>query len=108
MRCYLSFSNKDVFKGMALLEEKTIPPTEEAAPQSIRPPPASTPEEEATMEVAMEHTMEKRPLNKFPGWEKVLHPSRPMVAVGQIPPLLRGPRPRPSSWSLGEGLVQVP
>ena len=35
---------------------------------------------------------EKRPPNKFPGWEKVLCPSRPIVATGQIPPPSRSPR----------------
>ena len=31
-----------------------------------------------------------------------------MVATGQIPPLSTGPRLRPHSWSLGEGMVQTP
>ena len=79
MKCYLSFSDKDVFKGVAL-------------PESTQPIPAGTPVKEATMDMTMEPTAEKRPLNKFPGWEKVLHPSRPVVPTGQIPPLLKGPR----------------
>ena len=89
MRCYLSFSNLDVFKGVALLEEKSTIQTEEADPQSTRSTPASTPEEEATMRMAREPTVEKRNPNKFPGWEKVLHPSEPVVAAGQIPPIKR-------------------
>ena len=103
MRCYLSFYDEDVFKGMALPEETSVPQAEEAAPQSVRSTPAGTPEEEATMGMAMEPAMEKRPPNKFPGWEKVLHTSRPMVAAMQIPPPLKGPRLRPCSWSLGKG-----
>ena len=74
MRCYLSFSDEDVFEGMALLEETSIPPTKEAAPQSIRSTLAGTPVEEPTMK--------KRPSNQFPGWEKVLCPSQPMMAAG--------------------------
>ena len=40
---------------------------------------------EATADTTMEPAVEKRSLNKFPGWEQVLHPSRPIVATGQIP-----------------------
>ena len=64
------------------------------------------PVKEATMDIAMKSTVQKRPPNQFSGWEKVLHLSRPVVATGQIPPLSRGPKPRPHSWSLGERLVQ--
>ena len=85
MRCYLYFSDEDAFKGIGLPEETSIPLTEEATPQSAKSIPASTHVKKATAETAMEPTMEKRPLNKFPRWEKVLHPSRPMVAAGQIP-----------------------
>ena len=38
----------------------------------------------------------------------MLHPSRPVVTARQIPPLSRGPRQRPHSQSLGDGLVQIP
>ena len=69
---------------------------------------ANTPVTEATVNTTLEPTVEKRPLNKFPGWEQVLHPSRPVVATGQIPPLSRSPRQRPCSRSLGEGLVWMP
>ena len=55
--------------------------------------------------MAMEPAAEKRPLNKFPDWEKVLHSSRHVVAAGQIPLLSRGPRLRPYSWSLRGGMV---
>ena len=56
-----------MFKGVALLEEMSAIPTEEANPQSIRTTPALTPEEEATTEMAEEPAVEKRPLNRFPG-----------------------------------------
>ena len=49
--------------------------------------------------------MEKKPPNQFPGWEKVLHPSRPVVATGHIPPLSTGVKWGPHSWSLRERLV---
>ena len=85
-----------------------INPPKEATPESAQPTLANTPVKEATIDMTMEPAAEKRPLNKFPGWEKVLHPSRPIVTARQIPPSLRGLRWRPHSWSLGEGLVWIP
>ena len=87
---------------MALLEEKSAKPTKEADPQSTRTTPVSTPEEEATAGMAKESIVEKRPPIKFLGWEKVLHPSQPVVATGQIPHLLKGLR------LMEERLVQIP
>ena len=75
MRCYLSFSDEKVFKGMALPEEASAKPTKKADPQSARTTPVSAPEEEATVGMAKESIAEKRPPIKFLGWEKVLHPS---------------------------------
>ena len=92
MECYLSFSNEDVVKGIALPEEiPTISP-KEVTPQSAQPTPAGTSVKEATIDMTMEPAIEKRSPNKFPGCEKVLHPSRPIVTAGQICPLSRGPR----------------
>ena len=108
MECYLSFSNEDVFKGVALQEETPIIPSEEVTPQSTQPTPASTPMKKATKDTTMEPTVEKRPLNQFPGWEKVLHPSRPIVTARETPPLSRGMKQRPHSQSSGGGLVQQP
>ena len=107
MRCYLSFAKEDMFKGVALLEETSTIQMEEADPQSARSTPANTLEVEATVGMAREPTVEKRPPIKFPGWEKVLHPSQPMVAAGQIPPPSRDPRLRPSvgnCWAVGSAL----
>ena len=98
MRCYLSFSDEEVFKGMILPKEMSTISTEEANPQNAGTTPAGNPEEEATMGMAREPAAEKRPPNKFLGWEKVLHPSQPMVAARQIPHPLRGPRPRFGNW----------
>ena len=103
MSCYLTFSNEDVFKGIAPPEETSIIPPEEVTPQSTQPTPAGALVKEATMEP----TVEKRPPNKFPGWKKVLHASRPVVTARHIPPLSRGSRWRPHSQSMGEGLVWI-
>ena len=92
MECYLSFSDKDMFKGVAPPQETSVIPPEKVNPQSTQPTPASTPMKEAAMDMTMEPAAEKMPPNKFPGWEKVLCPSRPVVAAREIPPLSRGPR----------------
>ena len=105
MKCFISFSDEDVFNGIALPEEPPIIPPEEATPESAQPTLADPPVKEATMDITMEPTAEKKPPNQFTGGEKVLHPSRPIFAAGQIPPLLRGPRQRPHSQSLGGRLV---
>ena len=89
MECYLSFSDEDVFKGVAGQEETLIIPTKEVTPQSTQPTPAGTPLKKATKDMTMEPTTEKRPLSQFPGWKKVLHPSRPVVAARETPPLSR-------------------
>ena len=88
MKCYISFSDEDVFDGMALLEEIHVVTAEEATIKSTMPTLADPPAADVTLGL----TEEKRPLNKFPGWEKVLCPSRPIVATGQIPPPSRSPR----------------
>ena len=104
MKCYLSFSDEDVFHGVALPEETPIIPPKEVMPQSTQPVPAITPVKKAAMEPAAK----KRPPNQFPGWEKVLHPSRPIVTTGETLPLSRGMKQRPHSQSPGGGLVWQP
>ena len=83
MRCYLSFSDEEVFEGMTPLEEMSASPGEKAEPHSMATTPAIAPEVETTPKTAGELTAERRS-PKFPSWEKVLHPSQPVVAVGQI------------------------
>ena len=104
LRYYLSFSDKEVFKGVFPPEETSTIPTEEANPQSTGTTPVSNPEEEATVGVTREPTTERRsPI--FRGWEKVLHLSQPMVAAGQIPHLSRFPRLRFCNWE--EKFIQI-
>ena len=103
MKCYVSFSDKDVFSGMALPEKSPMTPPKEATPKDAQPAPANSPVKKAIMDVTMEPIRKKKPLNQFPGWENVLHPSRLVVAARQIPPSLRGLKQRPYSQSLWEG-----
>ena len=74
MRCYLSFSDEEVFKGVAPLEEMSASPAEKAEPHSMAMMPASAPEVQATTKAAGELAAERKS-PKFPSWEKVLHPS---------------------------------
>ena len=89
MKCYISFTDEDIFSGVALLEESPVTQTKEANPKGAQPAQANSPVKEATADVTMEPTREKKPPNQFPGWEKVLHPSRLVVAAGHIPPIER-------------------
>ena len=79
MKCYVSFSDEDVFSGIALLEESPITPPKEATPKGAQSAPA--PVKKATVDVTMGPTTEKKPPNQFPGWEKVLHLSRLVIAT---------------------------
>ena len=92
MKCYISFSEEDVFSGIALLKESPITPPKEATPLGAQPTLADSPVKEAMMNITMESTVEKKPPNQFLGWQKVLHPSRPVVTTRQISPLLRCPK----------------
>ena len=72
VKWYLSFTNEEVFWGLALPEKEEkeslkilSPATVPKVPHVLEPPP------------------EERAL-KFLGWEKVLHPSQPVVAAGEI------------------------
>ena len=89
MKCYVSFTDEDIFSGVALLEESPITQPKETTPESAQPTLANPPIKEAIAEVTKEPTREEKPPNWFPGWEKVLHPSRPVVAARQIPPIKR-------------------
>ena len=84
MRCYLSFSDKEVFEGVTPLEEMSTNPAEKAKPHSMATMPAIVPGMQATTKAVEEPAVERK-CPKFPSWEKVLHPSRPVVAAGQIP-----------------------
>ena len=72
VKWYLSFSNEEVFWGVAL------PKKEED--QSLKTLSANVPKAPCVSE----STMEKRG-PRFLGWEKVLHPSQLVVAAGEIP-----------------------
>ena len=83
MRCYLSFSDEEVFEGMTPPEEMSTGPGKKAEPHSVATMSAIAPVVQATTKAAGEPAVERKS-PKFPSWEKVLHPHQFVVAVGQI------------------------
>ena len=81
MRYYLSFWDEEIFEGMTPLEETSAGPVKKAKPHSKATMPAIAPEVQATTKAAGEPAAERKS-PKFPRWEKVLHPSQPVVAAG--------------------------
>ena len=71
---------------MTLQEEMSTNPVKEAEPHSAATMLPIAPEVQATTKATGEPAPERKS-PKFPSWEKVLHPSQPVVAVGQIPHL---------------------
>ena len=85
MRCYLSFSDKEVFKDMVLPEEMSAIPTEEANTQSAGATLSGTPEEEATIGTAREPTVEEAPqISSLVGRRCYIHPD-PWWLLGRSP-----------------------
>ena len=67
MKCYVSFSDENVFSGMAFPEEPSITQPKEAAPKSAQPTQANSPVKEAIAKVTKEPTKKEKPLNWFLG-----------------------------------------
>ena len=104
-KCYVSFSEEDVFSGVSLPEEPSITQSKEAAPKSAQPMQPNSPVKEAVTKVTKEPAKKEQPQNQFPGWKEVIHPSRLVAVAGQIPPISQGPKQRPRSQSSGERMV---
>ena len=79
---YLSFTDEEVFQGVVL-------PKEEGEGRPLNP---------SIIDALVEHcTFKPMPEEKvlqYAGWEKVLHPSQPVVAAGETPWPMRMSRPR--------------
>ena len=81
VKCYLSFSNEEVFQGVALPKKE-----DDQSPETMT---ANVPKTPCVPQPAME-----RRGPKFLGWGKILHPSQPVVTAGEISHPLRAQRPR--------------
>ena len=81
MKWYLSFTDEEVFQGVAFpkKEEDESPKNLSANIPKAPSVPESTPERRGP---------------KFLGWEKVLHPSQPVVAAREIPQPSKASRPK--------------
>ena len=84
MRCYLSFTDKEVFKGVTPLEGMPTSLVEESQPPSETATPVIAPKESTAKETPKELAKERK-CPKFSRWEKVLHPSQLVSVAGQPP-----------------------
>ena len=87
MKWYLSFTDEEVFWGVVLPKKE-----EDESPKTLS---ANVPK----VPCVLEPTPERR-CPKFLGWEKVLHPSQPVVAAGEIPQPSKILKPRVGSSQL--------
>ena len=94
VKLYLSFSNEEVFQGVAL------PKKEDQSPKTLS---ADVPKASCVPESAM-----KRRSPKFLGWEKFcIHP-RPVVAAGEISQPFKALRPRGGPIQLPQTVLVKP
>ena len=103
IKCYVSFSDEDVFSGMVLPEDPLVTQSKEAAPESAQPTQADSPVKEAITKVAKESTKREKLLNQFPGWKEVIPPCRLVVAARQLPPICKAPNKDPVVRVPGKG-----
>ena len=90
MKCYLPFSDREVFEGVTPPEGMPSGPFEGAESPSVMTVPAATSQEQPVKET-LQKPVKERKFPKFPGWEKVMHPSQPVVVAGQPPHPFRSP-----------------
>ena len=127
MRCYISFPDDAVFGSVALPDESLTTQLGITVLESAQPVYMDSPVEEAAVKVTREEAApivrptegsstfwtpnEESPRwehspNQFPGWKEVLHPSRPVITTGQIPPISQGSKQRPHSKTSRERMAQ--
>ena len=90
MRCYLSFTDHEVFKGIIPPEETIPDPVEESHLANKTDMTVNVPKKSAKRETLLELAQESK-CPKFPRWEKVLHPSQLVAVVGKPPCPSRSP-----------------
>ena len=129
MKCYVSFPNDAIFDGVALLEGSLTDQPETTTSGSTQPASTDYPiKEVAAEEVTLAEeaaVKEASPIGRppegpstsqtpsegptrrehspiqFPGWRELLHPSRLVTAIGQVPLYPHESRLRPHSKSSG-------
>ena len=84
MRCYLFFTDYNVFEGVTPPEGTPTDQVEESQPPSETANTVIAPKESTAKETTQE-LVKERECPKFPRWEKVLHPCWPVAVVGQPP-----------------------
>ena len=81
---YLSFMDEEVFRGVDLPKKEEsgpmVPTINDVTPVADIPGAINVPE---VQPIPSPMPVKKTP--KYAGWEKILHPSRPVLATGEIP-----------------------
>ena len=75
MRCYLSFSDKEVFEGVTPLEEMSVEPAEKAETPSTAATPTGTPKVQSTTKLPGNQVQRGSPLGSLDGRRCCTHPS---------------------------------
>ena len=84
MRCYLSFTDKEAFEDVTPPKGMPTSPVAESQPPSETATPVIAPKESTAKKTPQEPAKERK-CPKFPRWEKMLHPSWPVLVAGQPP-----------------------
>ena len=91
IRFYLSFTDEEVFRGVDLPKKEEsgpmIPATTDITPVANIPGATDVPEVQPILK-----PMPEKKAPKYAGWEKILHPSWPVLATGEIPELATMPK----------------
>ena len=81
---YLSFTHEEVFRGVDLPKKEEscpmVPTTANVTTTADIPSTTDVPEAQP-----VPNPMPEKKAPKYARWEKVLHPSQPMLAAGEIP-----------------------
>ena len=96
VKFYLSFTDEEVFREVDLpeTEEGLVPATADPATTNV-PGTTDVPEAQSVPKPTPE-----RKAPKFLRWEKILHPSWPVVATGETPQPAMTPKPRGRAFQL--------
>ena len=94
VKFYLSFTDEEVFRGVPLPEgeedSSMVSATIDVTTTADTPGTTNIPEAQPVLKATTEEKA-----SKFARWEKIIHPSRPVLVAGEIPqsstmPKIRG------------------
>ena len=104
---YLSFTNEEVFRGVDLPKKEESSPmvlgTTDVTPVTDIPGTTDAPEAQP-----IPNPMPGKKIPKYARWEKVLHPSQPVLAAGEIPEPATMPKSRGRTQQLTRTIPIIP